>query len=104
MLCRRIGDRQGEATALYNLGNAYLNVSAPRDLDRAERCYRDSLNLYDQQDFLGRAQCHSQLGQVAYERLWAAREVGASEQVLLGHWQAAADGYCRSRQCSPCRS
>jgi tetratricopeptide (TPR) repeat protein len=90
-LCRRVGDRQTEALALHSLGNAHLTVPALWDLDRAERYYQDSLGLFDQQDRPGRAGCHAQLGHVAYERFWAAKSAGASEQVQRGHLQAAAD-------------
>ncbi len=46
-LCHRIGDRPAEAVAAFNLGHAYKDIPALRDLDQAERWYRRSLELCD---------------------------------------------------------
>ncbi|TAN55875.1 MAG: CHAT domain-containing protein, partial [Magnetospirillum sp.] len=67
-LCRRIGDRNGEAVATFTLGHTYIEVSVLRDLDRAEACYQDSLALRDAHDHAGKARCHGQLGSVALQR------------------------------------
>ena len=44
-MCQRIGDRPAEAVIAFNLGHAYKNIPALRDLDQAERWYRRSLEL-----------------------------------------------------------
>ena len=50
---QRIGDRAAEAVAAFNLGHAYKDLPALRDLDAAERWYRRSLELDDPRDRLG---------------------------------------------------
>jgi hypothetical protein len=42
---------------------------------------------------VGRARSLGSLGNVAYERFWGARDARQPEAVLLGHLQAALDGY-----------
>ena len=61
-LSQRIGDRPGEAIVAFNLGHAYTDIPALRDLAQAERWYRRSLELRDERDRLGRGKCLSQLG------------------------------------------
>lgn len=88
-LYQRIGDRPAEAVAAFNLGRAYTDIPTLRDLDKAERWYRRSLELRDERDRQGRAGCVGQLGQVAYEHFNEAR---AADQ-LTHHLQTAADFY-----------
>ncbi len=45
-----------EAIAAFNLGHAYKDLPALRDLDEAERWYRRSLELFDEGDRLARGQ------------------------------------------------
>ena len=84
-LYQRIGDRPAEAVAAFNLGHAYMNIPALRDLAQAERWYRRSLELRDERDRLGRGKCMSQLGLVAYERFKDARTARRPEAELLRH-------------------
>ncbi len=42
---QRIGDTAAEAIAHYNLGHAYMDLPAIRDLDAAEAAYQRSLEL-----------------------------------------------------------
>ena len=44
---QRIGDTAAEAIAHYNLGHAYKDIPAIRDLDAAEAAYQRSLALHD---------------------------------------------------------
>jgi len=104
-LYQRIGDHAAEAISTFNLGHAYKNLPALRDLDAAERWYRRSLELHDEGDRLGQAKCFSQLGLVARERFKEARERKSEkasgregeraseregeEQELLGHLNTA---------------
>jgi tetratricopeptide (TPR) repeat protein len=92
-LDQRIGDRAAEAQDAHNLGSAYLLVSGLRDLDQAEHWYQRSLRLRSEDDRLGRASCHSQLGMVALERFDEARAAGEAESVLLECLNAALRGY-----------
>lgn len=79
-LAERIDDRPHAAVAAFNLGHAYKNVPALRDLAQAERWYRRSLELVDERDRLGRAKCVGQLGQIAYEHFKEARAGGLPER------------------------
>lgn len=92
-LLRAIDDRPGEGVAAFNLGNAYVDISSLRDLDRAEHWYRRSLDLADEHDRLGRARTVGQLGGLAYLRFLDARAAGQLEPVLLKHLNAAAAAY-----------
>ena len=76
-LFQRIGDRRSEATAAFNLGHAYKDIPALRDLDQAEQWYRRDLELLEEHDTLGRARGTAELGNVAYERFKDARDAGA---------------------------
>jgi tetratricopeptide (TPR) repeat protein len=92
-LFQRADERNGEATAAFNLGHAYKDIPALRDLDQAEHWYRRYLELLDEHDTLGRALGIGQLGNLAYERLNDARAAGAPDEQLLRHLNDAADAY-----------
>jgi tetratricopeptide (TPR) repeat protein len=79
LLAQRIGDDARAAISAFNLGHAYLELPRLRDLDRAERWYRRSLEQVPKNDWLGQARCHNQLGRVAHERFEQARSSGKPE-------------------------
>ncbi len=83
-LMHRIRD-PAEAAAAFNLGHAYKDLPALRDLSQAEGWYRRSLELTDERDRQGRAQCLGQLGLVAYERFREAQAASKPESELLRH-------------------
>jgi len=56
-LSERIGERAGAGICAFNLGNAFQDLPALRDLDQAERWYRRSLELHDERDRMGRGTC-----------------------------------------------
>jgi tetratricopeptide (TPR) repeat protein len=97
----RIGDEPGEAIIAFNLGHAYKNLPALRDLDEAERWVRRSLDLRAPGDRLGRGKCVSQLGYVAWERFQEARAAGAPEETLAAHLNEAAQQYHRALDLLP---
>ena len=51
-----------EGTVAFNLGHAYKDIPALRDLDQAEQWYQRDLELLDEHDTLGRARSTGQLG------------------------------------------
>jgi tetratricopeptide (TPR) repeat protein len=87
-LSERIGERVGAAICAFNLGNAFIVLSARR-LDQAERWYRRSLELLDERDRLGRGRCVGQLGSVAYQRFHEARTAERPKEELLRHLNEA---------------
>ena len=52
---QRIGDTAVEAISHFNLGHAYKDLPAIRDLDAAEAAYRRSLDMWAQDDLLNRS-------------------------------------------------
>jgi tetratricopeptide (TPR) repeat protein len=95
-LYQRIGDQRAEAIAAFNLGHAYKDIPALRDLDQAEQCYQRYLELLDQHDTLARAMGTGQLGNLAYARFQDARAARAPAEELLRHFNDAAGAYHQS--------
>jgi hypothetical protein len=89
----KIGDTAGAAIAAFNLGHAYMQLPALRDLDEAERWYQRILELVDKDDHLGQGKGNYCLGHVAYERFKDARKANAPQAELLKHLNAAVAYY-----------
>lgn len=98
---QRIGDTAAEAIAHYNLGHAYKNILAIRDLDTAEAAYRRSLALLDPSDGLGRSRCIQQIGIVHYERFDESRQRREPAEAVLRHAQAAEQHYLQALALCP---
>lgn len=92
-LAEQIGDTQAAAVCAFNLGHAYKNLDAIRDLALAEQWYQRSLDLRAKGDRLGRAGCLCQLGNVAWERFRDAREAGSRVGECFGHLKKAEEYY-----------
>jgi len=100
-LAERIGDQALAAICAFNLGHAYMAISGLRDLDKAESCYRRSLELVGEGDNLGRGRCLVQLGIVAHQRFVKAREAGKPEAELLKHVNGALKCYVHALKMLP---
>lgn len=99
-ILRRIGDKPAEAIAEFNLGHAYKDLPAIRDLDAAEAAYRRSLDLHNPTDALGRSNCIKQIGMVHHERFLEALQRKDAVETLQHHAQAAEAHYLEAlRQC-----
>ncbi|MEI7644831.1 MAG: CHAT domain-containing protein [Chloroflexales bacterium] len=92
-LALRIGDHAVAAACAFNLGHAYMQIPALRDLAQAETWYRRSLELRAEQDRLGRGRVMGQLGYVARENFLEAQQAGEPEAVLLEHLNNALRAY-----------
>jgi tetratricopeptide (TPR) repeat protein len=92
-LLQRISDRRGEATVALNLGHAYKDIPALRDLDQAQRWYQHRAGLLESRDTLGQARSIGQLGNIALERFRDAQAAGADEETLLGYLNDAASAH-----------
>jgi hypothetical protein len=92
-LSENIGERAGAATCAFNLGHAYKNLPALRNLDEAERWYQRSLELRAEGDRLGRGKCNNQLGGTAYGRFNDAKKEEKTKEELLEHLNAAVGYY-----------
>jgi tetratricopeptide (TPR) repeat protein len=100
-LIRRIQDTNAEGMLATSLGTAYLRVPALRDLDQAQRWYQRSLDLTSEQDRVGRAKSLVSLANIAVERFEEARAADQPETVLLGHLNAALEGYQQALRLFP---
>ena len=92
-LSESIGERSGAAICVFNLGHAYKDIYALRDLLQAEHWYRHSLKLRNERDRIGRGSCLAQLGYVAFERFKDAHKQEGSEDELLLHLNEATNFY-----------
>jgi tetratricopeptide (TPR) repeat protein len=92
-LAQRIRDTAAESVLATSLGNACLDVPSLRDLDQAQHWHQRSLDLESERNRVGRAKSLGSLGNVAYERFREARAANQPEAVLVGHLNAALDGY-----------
>src|SRR5205085_8887798 len=99
--CRRIGDKQVEAIAEFNLGHAYMQLPVICNLNAAETAYQRSLGLRNPNDALGRSQCIKQIGMVHHERFNEARERKEPVETLRHHIQAAEARYYEALRLSP---
>jgi tetratricopeptide (TPR) repeat protein len=93
LLYQRIGDQPAEAVLVFNLGRAYTELPALRDLDEAERWYKRDLELEDPRDHKGRAQALGQLGCIALERSKDAKKAEKTKEEILRHLNAALGYY-----------
>jgi tetratricopeptide (TPR) repeat protein len=100
-ILRRISDKQAEAIAEFNLGHAYKDLLAIRDLDAAEAIYQRSLDLRNPNDALNRSDCIKQIGMVHYERFREARKRKEPVETLLRHAQAAEASYIEGLRLCP---
>jgi tetratricopeptide (TPR) repeat protein len=92
-LALRIGDQVEAAVIAFNLGHAYKDVPALRDLAQAEQWYQHALEGWPEGDQLNRGKTQGSLGLVAYERFKEERQAGEPEAVLLEHLNAALHAY-----------
>ncbi len=92
-LAESIDDRAEAAVCAFNLGHAYEEIAAFRDLAQADRWYRRSLELRDERDRLGRGRCFMQLGYVAFERFNEALSSESGEDEFLSHLNEAVRFY-----------
>jgi len=88
-----IGDDIAESTAAFNLGRAYQEIPALRDLDQAEHWYQRSLELRGDKAPIRRARSLGQLGGVALGRFNDAVKAREPVEVLARHLNEAARRY-----------
>ncbi len=92
-LAAGIGDAIGESVAAFNLGTAYQDIPALRDLDQAERWCQRSLELVGDKAPIGRARSLGQLGGLALARFNEAIEAREPAEALARHLHDAARRY-----------
>ena len=100
-LAQRIQDTAAESALAACLGNAYLDVPSLRDLDQAHRWHQHSLDLEPEHNRVGRARSFGSLAIIAYQRFLEARAARQPRPVLLGHLNAALDGYQQALRLLP---
>jgi len=100
-LSKRVGDRVGAAISAFNLGCAFKNLPALCDLDHADSWFRQSFDLLDERDRLGRGRCVGELGSVAFDRFVEARTAGRSNAEILRHFNEAMKLYHEALELIP---
>jgi tetratricopeptide (TPR) repeat protein len=100
-ICQRISNQSTEAVLAFNLGHAYRDLPALRNLDEAEHWYRRSLELFSQGDLFNQSKGLSQLGYVEYERFRDAQGANKPQEELLKYLKAAAEFYERALTITP---
>lgn len=98
---QRLGDTAAEAITHFNLGHAYKDLPAIRNLDAAEAAYQRSLTLRDPTDAVGRSRCIHQIGMVHHERFEDSRQRGEPAETVLQHAQAAERHYLQALALCP---
>jgi tetratricopeptide (TPR) repeat protein len=93
-MAERVEDRSVGAAIAFNLGHAYMNLPAVRDIAEAERWYRRSLGIYEEEEqHHHRAQCLNQLGSIAFEHFREASAATRPRNGLVEHLNAALSSY-----------
>jgi tetratricopeptide (TPR) repeat protein len=100
-LSKTIDDTAAQEICVFTLGSAFKDIPNLRDLDEAERWYRQSLNLCAPGDISGRGKTLGQLGSVAFERFEDARAAKRPMDELAGHLEVAARHYQDALQMMP---
>lgn len=90
---QRIQDTICEAISYFNLGRAYIECPAIRNLDTAEAASWCCLALFDTNDSLGRSRCIGQIGMIHHERFDESRRRGEPEETMIKHAWAAKEHY-----------
>jgi len=103
-LCQRIAARREEGMAAYNLGRAYEEVWAIRDLDKAARWYQRYRELLRGDDAKGQAALELELGNLALQRLDDAETARAPAEQLARHANDAIASYLESLRLTPARA
>ena len=101
LIDQRLCDTAGEAITHYNLGHAYMQIPAIRNLDAAEAAYQNALKLYALTDNLNQSGAIKQIGMVQHERFNEARRRNEPEEILLKHVQAAETHYLQALALCP---
>ncbi len=94
--CQRINATAEEAVNHYNLGHAYKDIPAIRNLDAAETAYERSLDARAENDLLNRSITIKQIGMVHHARFDESRQRGELAETVLKHAQAAEQHYHRA--------
>jgi len=96
-LCQLLSERSPEASLCFNLGKAYTDVSAIRNLEQAEGWYHRSLELCNQRrDALGISKCLGQLGLLTYDKFKEASNCQETNEQLSLYLNDAAS-FCHEQ-------
>ena len=90
---RRIHDKAAEAISHFNLGHAYKDLPAIRNLHAAEAAYQQSLDVWGKSDLLNRSKAIQGIGMVHHVRFKEAQLACEDEDTVLRHARAAESHY-----------
>jgi tetratricopeptide (TPR) repeat protein len=96
-----MGDKTSQAADEFNIGHAYKDLPAIRDLNAAEAAYQRSLDLCNSTDALARSRCIKQIGMVHHERFNEALQRKEPEETLQRHARAAEARYLEALRLCP---
>ena len=100
-ITEKLGDTAHAGIVAYNLADAYQNLPALRNLDKAERWYQRDFELSPEGDGIGRSKCLLGIGIVAHLRFMDTREEGGAPDELLHHLNNARDYYYQALSILP---
>jgi tetratricopeptide (TPR) repeat protein len=103
-LAQRAEDRRLEGVVAFNLGRAYEEIAALRDLDDAQRWYQRASDLFDARDVIGRAATTFSLGSVAFRRYRDAHDAGTEDDRTRGYVKDAVAAFHRALELYPTAS
>ena len=92
-LRERLGEKRQASLWAFELGEAYTETRAVRDLAQAERWLKRGLELIGDGEPAAKAECLAALGRVAWERFNEVRKANAPEGELRRHLSTARQYY-----------
>ena len=96
-----IGDFTAEAIRAFNLGHAYKDLPALRNLDESERWYRRSLELRAGGDRKGESTSYDALGNVARQKFLEAKKSNRPGEELMTLLNTALATYHKALELTP---
>jgi tetratricopeptide (TPR) repeat protein len=89
------GDNAGAAVCALNIGEAYQEIPAIRNLEEAEKWYKQSIGLRNKEDHDGKGNCLIHLGLLAYKRFEEVQKGIKPKEIMIGHLKNALN-YCHN--------
>ncbi|MGE0082806.1 MAG: CHAT domain-containing protein [Desulfococcaceae bacterium] len=89
------GDNAGAAVCALNIGEAYQEIPAIRNLEEVEKWYKRSIGLRNKKDHNGKGNCLIHLGLLAYKRFEEVQKGIKPKEIMIDHLINALN-YCHN--------